>query len=198
MKLFKIPATTFIEKIVITLFMVLPLYLIVVSINFWYDNLKKPRVDWKLDNLPDESNRIYHPHGISIIAPSGWRHSFSIAKDKKDNNGLFLAGETSRRHGGMIKIIEYNIQNDPDKIKNNHTYKPIIFQKLPALEKLDIEKKNNGIPSTVTGKRYFLRENHYYCILYYFQFCDIVPTNLSLYLDSLRIDNKNQEDAEVQ
>ncbi|MDR2409060.1 MAG: hypothetical protein LBE13_13230 [Bacteroidales bacterium] len=199
MKLFKIPATTFIEKIVITLFLILPLYLIVFSINFLYDNMKSPRVDWKLNNLPDESNRIYHPCGISIIAPNGWRHSFYIAKDEEDNNGLYLTSEISRRSQCMIKIFEYNTSSYPDKIKNDHAYKPIIFQNLPALEKLDIEKRSNGIesPSTITGERYFFRETHCYCVLYYFQFCDTVPVNLSLYLDSLQIDNKNYEDVNV-
>jgi hypothetical protein len=200
MKLFKIPKTTIFEKIIIFLFFVIVLYFCVFSIYFSYTESNIPNADWKLNKLPDESNRIYHPCGISIISPSGWTHSFSA--NDKEGNGLYLMGERSRRSGSMIKILEYNVQNYPDKLKNDHTYKPIIFQNLPALEKLDIENKSNGIldevPSTVTGERYFLRKNHCYCILYYFQFCDTVPINLSLYLDSLRVDNVNQEDVDVQ
>ncbi|MDR0610798.1 MAG: hypothetical protein LBG58_11860 [Planctomycetaceae bacterium] len=200
MKLFKIPKTTFIEKIVITLFTVPFLYLIVFSINFGYNESKKNRVDWKLNSLPDESNRIYHPCGMSIISPSGWTHSFSA--NNKEGNGLYLRGDMNRRRGCVIKILEYNVQNYPDKIKNDHTFKPIIFQNLPALEKLEIEKGDNGIlaevPSTIMGERYFIRGNHCYGIVYYFQFWDTVPVNLSLYLDSLRIDNINQEDVNMQ
>jgi hypothetical protein len=186
MKLFK-NSTKYAVIIVLTVCTISILYLLVFSINFWDNELKRPHVDWELNKRPDESNRIYHPCGMSIISPSGWTHSFSAA-DNKEYHGLYLIG-ISPHSPSLIKIFEFNIQNYPDKIKNDHTYKPIIFQNLPALEKLDIEKSSNG--TTVIGKRYFLRENHCCCIHYYFQFCNTVPINLSLYLDSCTF-QKNQ------
>ncbi|MDR0704246.1 MAG: hypothetical protein LBF88_04585 [Planctomycetaceae bacterium] len=189
MKLFE-SSTKYAVMIVLAVCTISLLCLLVFSINFGNNESKRPRVDWELNKLPDESNRIYHPCGISIISPSGWTPSFSAA-DNKEYHGLYLIG-ISPHSPSLIKIFEYHIPSYPDKIKNDPTYKPIIFKNLPALEKLDIKKSNNetGTPSTVTGKRYFLRGNHCYCIVYSFQFYDTVPVNLSLYLDSFAFQKK--------
>jgi hypothetical protein len=112
-----------------------------------------------------------------------------------------LRAEITRRYKCTIIVFEYNLKNYPDEVANDHSYKAVTFQELPALEKLTIKKRSKyeepsvwiEDPSTVTVEKYFLRNGRCYHILSHFMFCETVPTNLPLYLDSFNVNAINQD-----
>jgi prepilin-type N-terminal cleavage/methylation domain-containing protein len=165
--------------------------------------------DTQLRKKPDETNRVYHSNGMSIIRPSDWVQEEPYDSPNRQRL-MFWAG--ALRYPCSISITSEDIKKTPEEtiddnsiplqIRNmcntghfpnfkEYSFEKTLFQNEPAFKFVEREHHSGSWqdPSFLRGGICFFRANKCYLLEYRYFFHSKkieVPENLRLYLESFR------------
>ncbi len=126
------PRRRWLVDALVILFFVCPLNLLLLSPILTSPNLGKPRGQGVPTERPDESNRVLHPLGFSIIVPPHWEVTLRegpelFASPRELLPGRYIAGITLARYGKMKPSQE-----------DESDFHAVRFQGQPAFERTKV------------------------------------------------------------
>ncbi|MDR2438847.1 MAG: hypothetical protein LBE12_05700 [Planctomycetaceae bacterium] len=154
-------------------------------------------VDLQIVQNPDESNRVFHPNGMSMVHPNGWNTQI-ISTKNLDLYGILEFQAGNDRFPCIIAVhsakisVEDQIPASMKSLIDTGKFSPVLFQNEKANESIErIHRTGNESPSFISGKIYFFRNEWCYLIRYRFVNKKMnVPDNLPLYLESFHSTDK--------
>jgi hypothetical protein len=168
-------------------------YILVIACTYLISCLRNPE-DLNLQQMPNEKNRIFHPNGMSLILPEGWKSHLIVAANEDANDILeFHAGNW--RYPCILSVVSAKTI-DANKIPPSMSslilkgeFKQILFQSKIAFEYIECERRGNNVenPSFVIGNIYFFKSNRCYLMRYRHVNENMqVPKNTHFYLESFK------------
>jgi hypothetical protein len=113
-------------------------------------------------DLPDESNRVRHPQGFSIVLPRNW----NVVADDFDHSTASIIGTPRMSIPVRAPVGISVIRLGPDEPDLSTGFHPVEFQGMPALERQAVRPISSEHGPQFTYDLVFRREGCWYRVGY--------------------------------